>query len=52
MDTMLTSQTKEYVSISINIFSWQDPLQLGIKLKATPCGTPWYRWDGFVQRVR
>ncbi len=31
---------KEYVSVSIDICPWQNPMQFGIKLKVTPCDTP------------
>ncbi len=31
---------KEYVSITINICPWQDPMHLGTKVKGTSCDTP------------
>ena len=44
----------EYVAVSLNICPWQDPMQLGVKLKITPCNLPgcrryvkWVaRWGG------
>ena len=33
------SNQQEYVAVSINICRWQNPLQLGIKLKVSPCNT-------------
>ncbi len=31
---------KEYVAVSINIYPWQNPMRLGIKVKVTPYDTP------------
>ena len=40
----------ECVAVSINICPWQDPMQFGIKIAGTPCGTPGYRRDvSYVQ---
>ncbi len=36
---------KECVAVSINICPWLDPMQFGIKVAGTPCGTPGCRWD-------
>ncbi len=44
---------KECVAVSINICPWQDPLQFGIKVQGTPCGTPGRRWDvHYVQHLK
>ncbi len=32
----------EYVAVSIDIYQHQDSMQLGIKLKVTPCDIPRY----------
>ena len=42
---------QEYVSVSINICPWQDPMQLGIKVPGIPCGTPEF-WQGKVARYK
>ncbi len=43
-DGAFSTMPEEYVSISINICPWQDPMQMGIKVTGTPCDTPGCRW--------
>ncbi len=45
--------SKGCVAISINICPWQDPMQFGIKVLGTSCGTPGFRWDvNFPQHTK